>query len=278
MKKLLTILLAALMLVSAVACSPDADNTDVEAVKPKGDQLVTTFVAETGTYTYEYIDSATICITDYVGKDEKHALAIPATMNDKAVIAIGEGAFDNLSNITAVSVPASVTEIGKMAFASCKELKSVSLPADLTALGKGAFFDCSALETVSFTAANAAKLEVISENAFQNCVKLSSINLPATVKEIGKGAFANCSALASINLPANLEKIATQAFHKCTALAAVSFPATLVSCEAYAFAECAALANVTFANAENWNVDLSTNDARVKALVENYTVSLVKGQ
>ena len=276
MKKLLAAMLAVLMLLSAVACSGDANTDDLTAVKPKGDSLVTTFVAETGTYTYDYIDNAHIYITKYEGKDAKHELVIPATMNDKNVVAIEDGAFANLSNITAVTVPASVEKIGEYAFASCKELKTVKLPASLTELEKGAFNGCSALTTVTFTETENAKLTAIGDGVFFECSALNSINLPASVKEIGMGAFYKCSALTAITLPAGLEKIAQQAFHKCTALTAITLPATLTSCEIAAFAECTALAQVTFADSANWNVDLSTNAACIEALVDNYNTPLVK--
>ena len=276
MKKLLAVMLAVLMLLSAVACSGDTNADDLTAVKPKGESLVTTFVAETGTYTYDYIDNAHIYITKYEGKDAKHELVIPATMNDKNVVAIEDGAFANLSNITAVTVPASVEKIGEYAFASCKELKTVKLPAGLTELEKGAFFGCSALTTVTFTETDNAKLTAIGEGVFSECSALTSINLPASVKEIGKGAFFKCSALTAIALPAGLEKIAQQAFHQCIALTSVAFPATLTSCEAAAFAECTALTQVTFADTANWNVDLSTNAACLEALLDDFNTALVK--
>jgi hypothetical protein len=77
-------------------------------------------------------------------------------------------------------------------------------------------------------------------------------------------------------MPAGLEKIGMQAFYSCTALTEIALPATLTSCEIAAFALCTSLATATFADTANWNVDLSTNESCVTALVTNYNTALVK--
>lgn len=276
MKKLLAILLAALMLTSVVACSPEAEGSDVNALNPKGNELDKYFEIATGTFEYEYIDSLTVRVIGYTGKDAKHEISIPAVMNDKKVVSIGKGAFDNLSNLTGVTIPASVTEIEDLAFASCKDLVKVSLPASVEKMGTGVFGWCVALETVTFTNVENAKLTAISDSTFQGCTALKSINIPASVTEIGFGAFANCASLNDVTLPAKLVKIGQQAFWGCTSLTKIEMPATLTSCELGAFALCNSLTEVKFADTAGWNVDVSDSAACVTALVKNYNTALVK--
>lgn len=265
MKKLLAILLAALMLASVCACSPEVENTDINAVNAQQNKLDDSFALKNGTLKYEYIDSATIRVLSYEGKNEKHELVIPSEMNDKKVVEIANDAFDNLSNITSVKIPATVTKIGERAFASCKELVSVEIPASVTAIGKGAFSGCVALTNVNLAA---AKLATLDAHMFQGCTALTTVALPAEMTEIGWGAFFGCSALETVGLPTQLQKIATQAFQQCTSLVKIEMPATLKLCEAAAFAECDNLAEVTFANAEGWKSveNYGTDKAEVTAV------------
>lgn len=269
MKKLLAVLLAALMLVSVCACSPEVENTDINAVNAQQNELDDSYETKTGKFTYEYIDSATIRVVAYEGKNEKHTLDIPSKMNDKTVVEIADDAFDNLSNITSVKIPNTVKTIGERAFASCEELVSVVVPASVTEIGKGAFGGCTALTSADLSA---AKITAVDAHMFQGCAALTTVALPADVTEIGWGAFFGCAALETVNLPAQLTKISTQAFQKCAGLVKIEMPATLKTCEAAAFAECVNLAEVTFANTEGWKSvkNYGTDDAEATAV--NVTV------
>ena len=75
------------------------------------------------------ITTPTVAITD--DKDVADAFAIPETVtyNNKTykVTEIGEGTFENNTNLTAVSIPSSITSIGDKAFKGCSNLKSITL-------------------------------------------------------------------------------------------------------------------------------------------------------
>ena len=287
MKKLLAILLAALMLASVCACSPEVENNDINAVNAQQNKLDDSFATKNGTLKYEYIDSATIRVVAYEGKNEKHELDIPSEMNGKTVVEIANDAFDNLSNISSVKIPATVTKIGERAFASCKELAGIELPASVTTLGKGAFSGCVAMTSANLAA---AKIVALDAHMFQGCTALTAVALPAEMTEIGWGAFFGCTALETVGLPAQLQKISTQAFQKCTGLVKIEMPATLTLCEVAAFAECENLAEVTFANVEGWKsvenygtekaeataVNVAVLDECLAALVINYHNVLTK--
>ena len=256
MKKTLAILLAAFMLLSVTACGNNL-GADISAVELDINAIDDTFVADTGTYKYEYVESETIRITKYNGTEELHDLVIPTTMNGKTVVEIADGAFYSSSNIKSVVIPDSVTKIGANAFAACRELITATIPASLTALSANAFYSCGKLQTVTFSNTENAALTTIGASAFNGCVALSQITLPATVKTIAKAAFFNCESLTAMTLPTGLETIEAQAFQSCDNLATVAFGASLVVCEPFAFEGCQKLSSVSLGVLDGWSVALN---------------------
>lgn len=256
MKKMLAILLAALMLVSVTACG-NTTKADITAVTLNNNEIDDTYVCDTGTYTYEYVESNTIRVTKYVGKDELHDLTIPTVMNDKTVVEIGAGAFYSASNLKSVVIPTTVTTIGANVFAACRELTAVTIPASIAAIPANAFYQCTKLQTVTFSNTEAAALTTVGASAFNGCTALAQINLPATVKTIEKAAFFNCAALTTVTMPAALERVGAQAFQSCDNLATVAFGANLTVCEPFAFEGCDKLASVSLGTLEGWSVVLN---------------------
>ncbi|MBQ7173086.1 MAG: leucine-rich repeat domain-containing protein [Clostridia bacterium] len=74
--------------------------------------------------------------------DGGETLEIPAALNGKAVIAVGESAFAN-SSFSSVVLPDGLREIGWFAFSGCTNLTSVFIPASVERIGYGAFENCS---------------------------------------------------------------------------------------------------------------------------------------
>ena len=66
-------------------------------------------------------------------------MAIPSSANGLPVVAVGNNAFNNKTNLTSVTIPNSVISIGYNAFSSCTNLTSVSLPNSVTNIGENAF-------------------------------------------------------------------------------------------------------------------------------------------
>ena len=123
-------------------------------------------------------------------KDKKTIVRYPSGRTDTSfsipanVTAIGTGAFLS-SNLTAVSMPDTLTSIGDSAFNSCKDLSSLTLSSSLTE---------------------------IDSYAFEYCEKLNRITIPNGVTKIGRNAFSNCSALTSITIPDSVSDIGQYAF------------------------------------------------------------------
>ena len=136
----------------------------------------------------------------------------------------------NYSNITTLSIPASVTyngesynvtNIGENAFYSCKSLISVTIPNSIIKIEKNAFTHCSHLNSISF----GKNVSSIDECAFYGC-GITSLTLPNSVSQIGNSAFRNCISMTSVTIPNNVTKIGEAAFYNCYTLSSFIIEAT----------------------------------------------------
>ena len=230
MKKLFSILLAGLMVVSLAACS-DKDETDDDLdAYVQEEIIVDNYTNEKGqTFYFDSLDSESVTITGYEGSDVPHAVEIPSEILGKKVAAIKDSAFYGLSNITAVTVPDTVTSIGSYAFACCSQLESIVIPANVEVIEDGAFFRCSGLKSLTFEAGS--KMTAIPECAFKECSSLESLTVPGNIKTIGVGAFHDCVSLKTIVIEEGVEVIGNQAFQNCKALESLTLPASITKIE-----------------------------------------------
>lgn len=129
-----------------------------------------------------------------------------------SVTNIGEGTFENCTNLTFVTIPNSVTSIRNDVFSGCESLISITIPNSVTSIGSGAFYGCESLKSI--TIPNGVQL--INHQTFNGCTNLSSVTIPNSVTTISGAAFANCESLKSITIPESVETIATWAFIDCT--------------------------------------------------------------
>lgn len=144
--------------------------------------------------------------------------------NGTEELTIGESAFAEAKNITALSLPDNCVEVGKDAFRASSvatwtygsekhngtgltigegafaetPLRTVDINARITAVGKGAFENCTALETVTFD--GDGLLMKMEDGMFRNDVKLSTVTVGEYVTEIGEEAFSE-SGVEEITLP-----------------------------------------------------------------------------
>lgn len=119
------------------------------------------------------------------------------------------GAFQE-SQITSISLPATITTIPAGTFNGCKQLKTVTLLEGITTLGAGAFANCTSLEDIYLP-------ETITEMSgyyiFGNCPSLKKVNIPKQVTSLGNGCFA-LSGIETFIIPENITSIGEVCFGK----------------------------------------------------------------
>lgn len=159
-------------------------------------------------------NAGTITITGYTGPGG--FVLIPSTINSLAVNSIAGQAFANISTLTGVTIPDTVTDLGDLAFSSCTALADVTISAGVTNIGIAVFEDCFSLSAVTFRGPVAS----FGDSAFASCFALTAMNIPATVTNIGPNVFYG-GGLTNIFISAALTTIGEGAFLDCTHLPAI---------------------------------------------------------
>lgn len=140
--------------------------------------------------------------------------------------------------ITKVIIPEGVEKIGAYAFANLTALTEVVLPSTLTSIEYGAFYGCSALEKITFSGEN--NLKIINQNAFENCNLQGTLDL-SSVCIISDYAFAGNQSLEGVTTADTLISIGSYAFGGCKKLSNVTITAKKVKYGTYAFTGCESL-------------------------------------
>ena len=241
------------------------------------------FFTEVYTEGLEYEDTDGRLTVTGAGDYDGDEIVIPSRIDGTPVTAVGEGAFENCENITAITIPDTVTYIGSRAFAGtsiayiaipssvseiggqifsgCGNLTEVAYNCDYGPSESGVFFNIPSLEKVSFggtrvpgyiclNSVNLCEVVLgdsvteIGYRAFSGCMNLKEINIPAKVSVIGAEAFSG-SGLTSVSLPAAMTVIAERTFINCTYLKEVDIPYGVSSIGYMAFYRCSSLVSVT---------------------------------
>lgn len=166
-------------------------------------------------------------------------IAVPATHNGSAVVAIADGAFKN-SELRNIMLPASVTTIGREAFYGSRRLQSISFGEGLTEIGFTAFGNCTSLRGVSLPSA----LGTIRSYAFDGCTALETVEMPEYMSAFEDQIFRGCTALKSIKIPDGVTVISNYSFFGCASLESVEIPDGVTQIGVQAFAGCASLGSV----------------------------------
>jgi hypothetical protein len=201
------------------------------------------FAAQWGDFTYTVSASDNVTITKYTGTGG--AVVIPAAIDGRPVVSIGNGAFSGCTSVTSVTIPGSITSLGAGAFYGCTGLTSVTIPGSVTSIGGingyGVFSQCTGLTSVTIMDG----VNYIAFNMFAYCPSLTSVTIPDSVTGIGWDAFHGCSSLASITIPGSVTYIGKYAFTGCTGLTSMTIPGTVTSIGWDAFHGCTGLTSLT---------------------------------
>ncbi len=150
-----------------------------------------------GQYTISVNDDGVTCtITGYSGPggvvNIPYQLNFPYTLNYFPVTAIGDGAFQNASNVTSIMFPPyenNITSIGNYAFRNCTKLSSIDMGFAVQSIGYNAFAHCTNLTSIIFP----PSFSSMGIAAFYNCPNLASAYFLGNAPSGYQGEFANDS-------------------------------------------------------------------------------------
>ncbi|MDD5924331.1 MAG: leucine-rich repeat protein [Clostridia bacterium] len=269
MKKALSLLIAAMLLMATIAVGASAADISKPAVSDGscGDSLTWAYNQSTKTLTV----SGTGAMTDYDETNRapwyEHRGAMSTLVLEDGVTSIGNYAFNSCKGLKEINfadsvetigtyafrdctgfadltIPGTVKEVGSYAFSGNSGLKKLTLADGVQKLGEGAFYALTSLTDIEV----AGSVSAIADKAFIACVSLANVTLNEGITEIGASAFAQCNALESITLPESLTTIGSQAFTKSKKLKSISIPAKVSSIGDNTFLGCVALESVDFAD------------------------------
>ena len=172
-----------------------------------------------------------------------------------AVTAVGESAFRNCVDLTAVTLPQSVKRIAGLAFLNCVNLSSIDIPVNVTTIGEQAFASCLALQSITIP----ASVQQVASRAFAECLSLHSVQTPGIRAWLGitfADQYANPLAMAhrlftdghevtALVIPSNINSVNPYAFNDCNSLRSVTFEDGVRTIGTSAFSGCVNLASMT---------------------------------
>ena len=199
-------------------------------------------------YTYTLDDANRATITGYSGNAT--ALYIPDEIDGHEVVAIGDRAFENRTDLRTVMIPDSLEKIEFEAFYNCINLKIVDLSSNLTTIGYDVFGNCKSISKIEIPK-SLKKFDGtwgsgtnLSYGAFGGCSNLKTVNFEAGSTIVCAALFMGCDGIEEIELPDTITEIGDSAFKSCKNLNKVIIPESVTKIDGDAFAECSGLVDI----------------------------------
>ena len=225
-KRILSILLAVLMLLSALPLGM-VDTAYAAAALASGK------CGDSATWTLDSTGTLTICGTgatyNYDMDDDGNSAAPWCT---KA----------RIQRVNKVVVNSGITELGYSMFSNCTQLTSVSLPSGLKRIGSCLFLGCTRLSAITIP----SSVTTIESNAFTHCDSITAITLPSGLRTMGDAVCSQMAKLTTATVSGGVTYLSNYAFNDCPSLKTITLPNTVKSIGICAFRYDTALKDVYF--------------------------------
>ena len=106
-------------------------------------------------------------------------------------------------------------------------ISSVTIPASITTIDDNAFYGCTRLTTLNWS--DASSNATIGLSAFKGCTHLSTVTIPQNYTAIYSNAFENCTGLTSLTIGPQVSTIGQYAFTGCTDISTINYNAVNAS-------------------------------------------------
>lgn len=134
-----------------------------------------------------------------VGAEAFYSTPVSALTLEDGVGYIGQRAFADSENLTAVTIPGSVKTIDIAAFVACPNLGTVVIGSGVETIGESAFSGDSALWSLDL----GDTITAIGESAFESCTALPAVTIPGSITWIGPNAFKYCGSMTAVTIGDN---------------------------------------------------------------------------
>ena len=224
-KRILSILLAVLMLLSALPLGMVDTAYAAALASGKCGDSATWTLDNTGTLTI----SGTGATYNYDMDDDGNSAAPWCT---KA----------RIQRVNKVVVNSGITELGYSMFSNCTQLTSVSLPSGLKRIGSCLFLGCTRLSAITIP----SSVTTIESNAFTHCDSIAAITLPSGLRTMGDAVCSQMAKLTTATVSGGVTYLSNYAFNDCPSLKTITLPNTVRSIGICAFRYDTALKDVYF--------------------------------
>ena len=176
-------------------------------------------------YTAEFETFGVSSIGNNAFADQTQVTAITLP---NSLTSFGLNAFSGCTNLTSINIPYNVTSIGMQAFSGCANLADIYIPSDVTFIGAGVFAGCNNLNLAVSTGNSeySAQGNILYNKTMTKIISsgntAANITIPDTVTEVGESAFKDNLKLQRVDIYGT-PTIGALAFHKCTNLSKVYF-------------------------------------------------------
>ena len=225
MKKFISLILSAVMLISVIA------GANLSACA----QTTYTYTSSTGSFNYIVLGNGTIEIERVIMNNgvALESIVIPSSIKGKTVTGLGKSSLSSsmsgMRNAKNVSIPNTIKYIGESAFNS-SGITSILIPSGVEIIGDNAFSNCDLLTSVTIP----GNVKEIGNYSFSYCDNLESVTISNGVELIGEYAFAGCEKLTRLSLGYGVKTIALSAFSS-SRLSSVTIPSSVTSIDSWAF-------------------------------------------